>query len=178
MANDKADKDRALFREQVGRVRPVKQDRVAPHRRKLAPIPEQSRRDAEAVIESLLSDDYEPADVETGEELLYVRPGVQHAVVRKLRRGQYAVEAELDLHGYTVPVAREALDKFLRHSRALGKRCVRVIHGKGKSSEGKMPVLKGKVNVWLRQKDEVIAFSTAIPRDGGAGAVYVLLRRA
>ena len=102
---------------------------------------------------------------------------MQHAVVRKLRRGQFAVEAELDLHGFIVPQARTALDKFLRDARALGKRCVRVIHGKGRRSQGKLPVLKGKVNAWLRQKDDVMAFCTAVPRDGGAGAVYVLLRR-
>ncbi len=179
MASDKHDKDhKALFRQHVGKVRPVKQDRVAPHRNKRPPVAEQSQRDAEAVMKSLLSDEYDPADVETGEELLYVRPGLQHLVIRKLRRGQYAIEAELDLHGCTVPQAREALDTFLRDARALGKRCVRIIHGKGKSSEGKMPVLKGKVNNWLRQKDEVMAFCSAVPRDGGTGAAYVLLRKA
>lgn len=179
MATNRRGKDDAkLFREHVRDARPVTQDRVAPHRARRRPIAEQSRRDAAAVMQSLLSDDYDSADVETGEELFYVRPGLQHAVIRKLRRGHYAIEAELDLHGYVVPQAREALDKFLRNARALGKRCVRVVHGKGKSSEGKMPVLKGKVNVWLRQKNEVMAFCSAIPRDGGTGAVYVLLRRA
>lgn len=166
-----------LFREHVGKVRPVEQDRVMPHRAKRKPVPEQSLRDAQAVMDSLLSDDYEPADIETGEELLHIRPGLQHSVIRKLRRGQYAMEMQLDLHGCTVPQARLRLDRFIKEARASGKRCVRVIHGKGRSSEGKLPVLKGKVNVWLRQKDEVMAFCTAIPRDGGAGAVYVLLKR-
>lgn len=178
MTDDKRQKDQdGLFRAHVGKVRPVKQDRVPPHRKKPRPVAEQSRRDAAAVMKSLLSDAYEPADVETGEELLYVRPGLQHTVIRKLRRGLYAIEAELDLHGCTVPQAREKLDAFLRNARAHGKRCVRVIHGKGKTSEGKMPVLKGKVNVWLRQKDDVMAFCSAIPRDGGSGAAYVLLKR-
>lgn len=165
------------FRARIGKVRPVKQDRIAPHRPGRKPIPEQSRRDAQDVMRSLLSDDYEPADVETGEELLYTRPGLQHGVIRKLRRGMYAIEDELDLHGHTVAEARERLDAFLRGARGLGKRCVRVIHGKGNSSEGKLPVLKGKVNVWLRQKDEVLAFCSARPTDGGTGAVYVLLKR-
>ena len=178
MATNKRSKDDAkLFRAHVGDARPVAQDRVAPYRPKRKPIPVQSRRDAAAVMQSLLSDDYEPADVETGEELLYARPGLQHMVLRALRRGQYAIEAELDLHGRTVPQAREALDRFLRDARAQGKRCVRIVHGKGNSSEGKMPVLKGKVNVWLRQKDEVMAFCSATPRDGGTGAVYALLKR-
>lgn len=178
MAPTKRDPDDVrLFREHVGGARPVTQDRVAPHRAKRRPVPEQRRLDDAAVMNGLLTDDFDPADIETGEELLHFRTGVQHTVMRKLRRGQYAIEAELDLHGYVVPKARAALDRFVRDARALGKRCVRIVHGKGKSSEGKMPVLKGKVNVWLRQKDEVLAFCSAIPRDGGTGAVYVLLKR-
>ena len=173
---DKTDPD-PVFRETVGKIRPVKQDRVAPHRKRRKPVPEQSLRDAQAVMESLLSDAYEPSEVETGEELLFSRPGLQHTVMRKLRRGEFAIEAQLDLHGCIVPEARERLDAFLRDARGVGKRCVRIIHGKGKSSEGKMPVLKGKVNAWLRQKDEVLAFCSARPHDGGTGAVYVLLKR-
>jgi DNA-nicking Smr family endonuclease len=174
---DKPKDDTKLFREHVGKVRPVPQDRAPPHRRLRKPIPEQTLRDQQEVIASLLSDDYEPAEIETGEELLYTRPGLQHSVIRKLRRGLYAIEAELDLHGCTVVQARERLDAFVRVSCADGKRCVRVVHGKGKSSEGKMPVLKGKVNTWLRQKDAVLAFCSAVQRDGGTGAVYVLLKR-
>jgi DNA-nicking Smr family endonuclease len=171
------DDPKKLFRELVGKVRPVKQDRIVPPKPKRKPIPEQTLRDEKEVVESLLSDDYEPADVETGEELVFAQPGLQHTVMRKLRRGQYAIEAQLDLHGCTVPEARIRLDQFLKQMRASGKRCVRVIHGKGNSSAGKMPVLKGKVNVWLRQKQEVLAFCSAVQRDGGTGAVYVLLRR-
>lgn len=178
MASKKIDKEAVeLFREHVGKIRPVDQDRVAPHRSKRKPVPEQSIRDAREVMQSLLSDDYDACEIETGEELLHIRPGLQHSVVRKLRRGQYAIEGELDLHGNTVPQARERLDEFIRVMRASGKRCVRIIHGKGKSSEGKMPVLKGKVNTWLRQKDEVLAFCSAISRDGGTGALYVLIKK-
>ena len=175
---DKSDKnDSVSFPDAVGGVRPLKQDRIAPPRKKRKPVPEQTLRDQREVIASLLSDDYEPADVETGEELLYSRPGLQHSVMRKLRRGQYAIEAQLDLHGNTVPEARERVSTFLRDMQAQGKRCVRIIHGKGKSSEGKLPVLKGKVNAWLQQWDQVLAFCSARPNDGGTGAIYVLLRR-
>ncbi len=174
---DKSDKnDPASFPDAVGGVRPLKQDRIAPPRKKRKPVPEQTLRDQREVIASLLSDDYEPADVETGEELLYSWPGLQHSVMRKLRRGQYAIEAQLDLHGNTVPEARDRVSAFLRDMQAQGKRCVRIIHGKGKSSEGKLPVLKGKVNAWLQQWDQVLAFCSARPNDGGTGAVYVLLR--
>jgi DNA-nicking Smr family endonuclease len=175
MAKD--DKPEPSFRDAVAGARPLKQDRVTPHRRKRKPVPAQRQRQEREVIASLLSDDFEPADLETGEELHFSRPGLQHGVLRKLRRGHYVVEAELDLHGNTVPEARERVAAFLRQARLAGRRCVRIIHGKGKGAAGKLPILKGKVNHWLRQKDEVMAFASCMPRDGGTGAVYVLLRR-
>ncbi len=169
--------DSASFREAVRGARPLAQDRVPPYLRRPRPVPLQRLRDEHLVMASLLSDEYEPAEIETGEELLYVRPGLQKLVVRRLRRGAFAIEAELDLHGQTVAQARVRVDAFLRAAQSAGKRCVRIIHGKGKSSEGKLPVLKGKVNAWLRQKDEVLAFCSARPNDGGTGAVYVLLKK-
>ncbi len=169
--------DVVSFPDAVGGVRPLKQDRITPPLKKRKPVPEQTLRDQRAVMDSLLSDDYEPAEIETGEELLYSRPGLQHSIMHKLRRGQYAIEAQLDLHGNTVSEARERVSAFIREMQAHDRRCVRIIHGKGKSSAGKLPVLKGKVNAWLRQKDEVLAFCSARPNDGGTGAVYVLLRR-
>ncbi len=169
--------DAMSFPDAIGKVRRLKQDRIVPPRKKRKPVPEQTLRDQRAVMDSLLSDDYEHAEVETGEELLYSRPGLQHSIMRKLRRGQYAIEAQLDLHGHTVPEAREQVNSFIRAMQTMDKRCVRIIHGKGNSSEGKLPVLKGKVNSWLRQWDQVLAFCSARPNDGGTGAVYVLLKR-
>jgi DNA-nicking Smr family endonuclease len=125
----------------------------------------------------MLSDCADPAELETGEELLYCRPGLQHNVLRKLRRGHYAVEAELDLHGLRVAEARQALTTFLQNALSLQIKTVRIIHGKGNGSFNKQPVLKGKVNNWLRQRIEVLAFCSARPVDGGTGAIYVLLRR-
>ncbi len=174
--SDKGKPITELFRDAVGEVRPLKQDRVAPHKLRRKPVPQQSLRDRQAVIDSLLSDDVDP-ELETGEELLFARPGLQHTVFRKFRRGHYLVEAELDLHGRIVSEARALVNDFLRQAQAGGLRCVRIIHGKGLSSVGKIPVLKGKVNVWLRRKQEVLAFCSARPVDGGTGAVYVLLKR-
>jgi len=174
-ANDDDDAQK-LFRSHIGKTRPVKQDRIAPYRTRRKPIPEQSLADARAVMKRLLSDDIDLAEIETGEELLYARAGLQHGVLRKLRRGQYAIEAQLDLHGLTVPQARILLDEFLDDARARGKRCVRIVHGKGRNSEGRLPVLKGKVNAWLRRKDAILAFCSARANDGGTGAVYALLR--
>ena len=168
--------DRNLFRKAADGARPLKQDRRGPFRKRRKPVPQSRRHDDQVVLASLLSDDFSP-DIETGEELLFVRTGIQQRVLRKFRRGQYAIEAELDLHGYTVAEARETVSRFLHHMRAAGKRCVRIVHGKGLSSEGKLPVLKVKVNSWLRQKDDVLAFCSARPQDGGTGAVYVLLKK-
>lgn len=166
-----------LFRKAAKGARALKQDRVPPHKPRRKPIPQQRQQDDAGVVRSLLSDEYEPADVEAGEELLFTRPGIQQRVLRKFRRGQYAIEAELDLHGRVVAEARELVSDFLRQAQVNGKRCVRIIHGKGLSSEGKLPVLKVKVNSWLRQKDAVLAFCSARKNDGGTGAVYVLLKR-
>ena len=141
------------------------------------PIAEQAQRDAEEVMQSLLSGAYDHSLVETGEELLYVRPGLRPSAARKLRRGQYAIEAELDLHGQRVPEAHALINDFLRTARLEGKRCLKIIHGKGLSSDAKLPVLKGKVDSWLRRKGEVLAYCSARPDDGGTGAVYVLLKR-
>ena len=176
VASDKDDDDQSLFRKAIDGARPLKQDSVNPHRTRRKPVAQQRQRDEQEVVASLLSDEYCP-DIETGEELLYVGGGLQQRVLRKLRRGQFAIEAELDLHGYIVPEAREALAVFLRDALQAGKRCVRIIHGKGLGAEGRLPVLKIKVNSWLRQKDQVLAFCSARPQDGGTGAVYVLLKK-
>jgi len=170
--------DIALFRSAVGDVTPVDGNRVDEQPPRPAPRPYQAERDARQVMHDLLSDDYDPADVQPGEMLSFCRPGVRTTVFRRLRRGQYRIGAELDLHGMTVPLARQSLVAFLEHARERDRRCVRIIHGKGRRSTNEGPVLKGMVSHWLRQRDEVLAFASALPVDGGTGAVYVLLRRA
>ena len=175
--HDKDKTGNSLFRQAIGEIRELKQDKVTPKNKKRRPIPHQSLQDQKAVMQSLLSDSYDPAEVETGEELLFIRPGLPANTLRKFRRGQFMIEAELDLHGRIVAEARELINEFLHNARFQGRRCVRIIHGKGLSSEGKLPILKGKVNTWLRQKDEVMAFCSARRNDGGTGAVYVLLKR-
>ena len=108
--------------------------------------------------------------------LSFRRPGVSLQVVRKLRRGLIPIEDELDLHGLTQAVARDYLAQFLAGNRDSGRRCVRVIHGKGYRSGARGPVLKIAVDLWLRRHGDVIAFTSARPLDGGTGALYVLLR--
>jgi DNA-nicking Smr family endonuclease len=175
---ERDDNARSLFRQAVHGTRLMKQKEqpklVTPKPR---PVAQRRKQDEEDVMASLLSDEYSPEAVEVGEELIFCRPGVQTRVFRKFRRGDYAIEAELDLHSLKVPEAREQITKFLRECRAKDKRCVCIIHGKGFGSLAKVPVLKQKVNDWLRQKNEVLAFCSARPNDGGSGAVYVLLKR-
>jgi len=169
--------DRQLFRQAVGAVERLPCDRVDPVRRLPAPIPQFTLADERQALADTVSDYFEPAELETGEELVYRRDGVQQAVLRKLRRGQFQVGAALDLHGMTVAAAKEALAAFLLRVRRDSLSCVRIIHGKGNGSRHRGPVLKQKINGWLRQRDEVLAFCSARPMDGGTGAIYVLLRR-
>lgn len=171
-------RDRELFRQTVGVVKPLHCDRVAPAPVHPAPIPRFTLEDERQVLTDMISDYFEPADLDTGEELYYRRDGVQQAVLRKLRRGHFQVGVALDLHGMTVIAAKEAFTAFLHQARRDNAHCVRIIHGKGKGSRHRGPVLKQKVNHWLRQRDEVLAFCSARAVDGGTGAVYVLLRRA
>lgn len=166
------------FRREIGDISPLRPTgRVLPPRPRPAPVPMQTRRDERAVLDEALSDEFDPeALLDIDESLSYCRPGVAPDVVRKLRRGAWVVQAQIDLHGLRRDEAREALGEFLRASLKRGLRCVRVIHGKGLGSIGKEPVLKGKVRGWLAQKAEVLAFCQARPHDGGAGAVIVLLQ--
>jgi DNA-nicking Smr family endonuclease len=168
--------DRDLFRKTVGDVRRLDGDHPEPYRAPRPPRAEQRRRQEREIVEGLLD---HPADavIESGDELVFLRPGVQQRLLRRLRRGQFTVQGELDLHGHTVAEAHERLREFMREAKQNDLRCVRIVHGKGLSSPGKLPVLKGKVNAWLQRDGSVIAFCTAPPTDGGTGAVYVLLRK-
>jgi DNA-nicking Smr family endonuclease len=176
--NKPDDDEIALFRNAVREVRPLRHDRHTPTRRRPAPIPKQTLREQELVREAMLSDEFDPADIETGEELIYARPGVQHALLRKLRRGHFSIAHELDLHGMTVAVARREVLNFILQCQSGSMQCVRIIHGKGHGSRNKQPVLKVKLNGWLQQIDAILAFCSARPVDGGTGAVYVLLKKA
>lgn len=167
-----------LFLEAMEGVRPLTHDRIVPARPKPAPIPRQALEDEQDVMAELLASDYDPDALASGEELMYGRAGLQRSILRRLRRGHYSLAAELDLHGMTAQVARQALQQFLLECRRRDLRCVRIIHGKGRRSSNEGPVLKPSVDHWLRQRNDVLAFCSAQPVDGGTGAVYVLLKHA
>jgi len=162
-----------LFQTAMADAEPLQHDGAEPYRRRPPPVPIPQPAD--------LGDPDEPlglseAEVETHELLLFARPGIQNRVVHDLQRGYIQVEIEVDLHGLTVDVARRVLTEFLDDCSRMRVRCARIIHGKGLGSTTRQPVLKCKVNYWLRLRREVLAFCSATRRDGGTGAVYVLLR--
>ena len=168
-----------LFVRAVGPVRPLLAkhlSKAVPPTVRPAPLPVQQQRDEQAVMREALSDEFDVETLlDTDEALSFRRPGLGPDVVRKLRRGQWQLQGQLDLHGLRREDARLALAEFILHAHKSGWRCVRVIHGKGLGSPGKTPVLKNRVHSWLVQKKEVLAFAQARPADGGAGALVVLL---
>jgi len=167
-----------LFRRAVADAVPLPpSDRADIARPRPKPVAHQRRADEQQVLIDALSDPWDwEAAVSTGEELLYSRPGVPTASLRKLRRGGWVIRGELDLHGHTGDEARMAVAAFLNRCMLEDRRCVRIIHGKGHGSKNRLPVLKNKVRHWLMQREDVLAFCQARTVDGGAGAVIVLLK--
>ena len=137
--------------------------------------------DAIRALEALVSGDA-PFDLADTDEFIEGRvPGLDVGIVRRLRRGEFAVQGHIDLHGMTREEAKSAVDAFLKKERSAGKRCVLLVHGRGLHSKDQVPILKDALKHWLataRFGRHVLAFATARPVDGGAGAIYVLLRRA
>jgi DNA-nicking Smr family endonuclease len=173
-----AEREANLFRSSIGQVAPLaKNDKaqLAPPRPQ--PIAHQHLADEQAALMESLSDEFSVETLmDTDEALSYARNGIGPDTLRKLRRGHWVIQSQLDLHGLRTEGAREALGEFLRNAGKRGQRCVRIIHGKGLGSVNKEPVLKNKVRNWLVQKDEVNAFCQARAADGGAGALVVLLK--
>lgn len=173
-----AERERRFFADAVGPVRSLR-----PHQRALLralPLPSAEPRqrlaDEQQALREAMSDE---VDIEslllTDDGLSFRRPGVHSDVLARLRRGHWAIQGEIDLHGLRRDEAREQLMLFLRQSTRQGRRCLRVVHGKGHGSPGRQPVLKAKVQRWLAQSADVIAFAQARGAEGGAGALIVLL---
>ncbi|WP_347556123.1 Smr/MutS family protein [Robbsia sp. KACC 23696] len=170
--------DADLFRRTVGVVAPLNApERVLPFMPRPLPLPLKTRENEREMMREALSDAYDPdVLVDIDDSLSFKRTGVGQEVVRKLRRGHWVVQAQIDLHGLRTDEARDAMALFIRDAAKRGIRCIRVIHGKGLGSVNREPVLKGRVRSWLTQKHEVMAFVEARERDGGAGALLVLLQ--
>jgi DNA-nicking Smr family endonuclease len=179
-AERKSHAERTLFVRAAGEVKPIREHRrVHLTRDQPAPIAVQQQLDEQRVLHEAISDEFDSTTLlDIDDALSFRRPGIGTDVTRKLRRGAWSLQGEIDLHGLRREDAREALAAFIRESHKRGWRCVRVVHGKGLGSPGKTPVLKGKVQGWLIQKNEVLAFVQARGDEGGAGALVVLLKPA
>jgi len=180
-AERRAHAEKNLFVRAAGAVRPIREQhrrvRLAPDRP--APVPSQQLLDEQRVMREAISDEFDATTLlDIDDALSFRRPGIGPDVTRKLRKGDWSIQGEIDLHGLRREDARENLAAFIREAHRRGWRCVRVVHGKGLGSPGKTPVLKGKVQSWLIQKNEVLAFVQARGDEGGAGALVVLLKPA
>lgn len=170
--------DLALFQKAMEGVKRLSVDRRPPQRPQCKPVP--LRTTGGGSLSGGETETYGSAFdalTDVPEVLWFSRPGLQHLLLRKLRQGRLPVGAELDLHGMTVAEVRPEVDRFLVEAGEFGLRCVRIIHGKGNLSADQRPVLKGFLDRWLRDRAEVLAFSSARREHGGSGAIYVLLRR-
>jgi DNA-nicking Smr family endonuclease len=171
-----SDDDVDLFQRMMSGVRPLNQDAASslPHR--ATPSVRLKKRNEREILCENLEPDVEFMDFESEDKLSFLRPAVGRHTFRKLARGNFNVQSEIDLHGLTTAEAKTKLANFIRKSIARDQFCVRIIHGKGLGSGERGPVLKNKVNIWLRRWDAVLAFVSARQVDGGTGAVYVLLK--
>jgi DNA-nicking Smr family endonuclease len=173
-----ANAERNLFVRAAGAVQPMRAHRrvhLAPDQP--PPIAVQQQLDDQRVLLEAISDEFDAGTLlDVDDAMSFRRPGIGIDVTRRLRKGDWSIQGEIDLHGLRREEAREALSAFVRESHRRGLRCVRVVHGKGLGSPGKTPVLKSKVQSWLIQKSEVLAFVQARGDEGGAGALVVLLK--
>ncbi|HPI61537.1 Smr/MutS family protein, partial [Zoogloea sp.] len=167
-----------LFRQVAGAVAPLKDKNLADVERPVpAPRPRQREEDEREVLREAIETPLSFEDrLDTGDEAAYLRTGLPRRVLTDLRRGRWVVQGELDLHGLTRDEARASLAQFIALSLQQGRRCLRVIHGKGHGSPGRMPVLKHLSRGWLAQREDILAFCQARPHDGGDGALLVLLQ--
>lgn len=172
---DIPESDSELFRKTVGKVERIENDQVVHVRKKPSTTPAGRLRHVQSG--NYVSQHPAPvSDVGGADKLYFKRPGIQQKLMLKLRRGQYRTESQIDLHGLNAAVAERSLDSFLESCRRNNYRCIRIIHGKGTGSADKRPVIKNRINEWLRENGNVLAFCSAKANDGGTGALYVLLR--
>lgn len=175
------DEELQFFRNEVSDVRPlVSEKRVETVKKTHSPRPNRYQHNQhfeESPELEMMSDPVDLQDAEVEDVLFFARAGIQQKVQKRLRRGEFPVEDELDLHGYTVVEAKIAIQDFISECKRRHIRYIRIIHGKGYRSEQKIPILKTHVAYWLPQHKDVMAFSSALPNDGGTGALYVILKK-
>jgi len=177
MTKKHQDEDSSSFEEAIKGVKPIKNDRIDlyAHPQNTRPFKDSSQYD-DSLEQSFISDEKESPEVSGEEFLFFARNGLQLKTQKQLRQGKVPIDDHLDLHGLTVTEAREILLEFISFAQKQQIRCIRLVHGKGYRTSSGKPVLKNKVNSWLRQHPDVLAFSSAQPKDGGNGALYIILK--
>jgi len=168
--------DFQTFLDELGPVRRIRSNRVEKRRSRAEPHPRMREADEQTVLDELTDLHPDDALLETGEELLWTRPGLQKRVLTRLRRGRWQVQDEIDLHQMNVEAATSSIRIFLEQTLAANRRCVKIIHGKGLRSGPEGPRLKSVCARVLSRHPMVLAFASARAADGGTGAVYVLLK--
>ncbi|MFA5679147.1 MAG: Smr/MutS family protein [Pseudomonas sp.] len=178
--HDEAD-ERELFCQAIKGVKPIYVDQADTGKARIDTVQLQNRRERASQSQQStrvdgLSDQF-VIDVQPEEELAWAANGVQEGQLRRLKAGQIPFDGSIDLHGLSVNRARELMWEFISEATRIEVRCVRITHGKAQRKDGRKPILKSHVNTWLRQHPKVLAFTSCVPRHGGTGSVYVLLRR-
>jgi DNA-nicking Smr family endonuclease len=181
VSSKRSTEDSDLFEEAMAGVRPLQRNKAVPRVLLRTPVPP-SERDREVLraLDQLIEGEDPVPLHETDEYVEGAVPGLDPRVVRRMRKGEFKAQADLDLHGLVSETARKLVQRFIAESQARGLRCVRIVHGRGRNSPGGVPVLKSSLPRWLSRghaRRSVLAYTSAPPRDGGAGATYVLLRK-
>lgn len=169
------EKGKKSFDDLIDGVKKMPQDKITPYRPKVKPVPTQRLADDENVMRELLEADDESASLESGDELTYLKTGYPPRLLKRLRRGEFSIQDELDLHGYFAQEAKPAVHAFINEAAASNISAIRIVHGKGLHSKDKKPVLKNLILGWLKKNQHVLAVCSTPANDGSTGAVYVLI---
>jgi len=173
--NSKDNNDLQLFKEAMHDVKPISHNKVTHSTKSIKKRKTETRESLKKTDQHRFSTENAPdCDV----ILRFDRPGIQKTTLKNLRQGKFPVEASLDLHGFTAEQSRNAFIEFMDYCNNSQSKVVCIVHGKGFGSSEKKPVIKPLINKWLKESENVLAFCSAQPKDGGTGAVYVLLKRA
>ncbi len=177
MNKKSTDKTCSSFYEAFKDVKPLKNDCIDlyAHKKNTRPYKDNNHYE-EDTFQVYLSDEQDHHHVSGEEFIFFARSGLQLKTQKHLKQGKITIEDHLDLHGLTIPEARQTLLEFINYAQKQQIRCIRLVHGKGYRSAQKHPVLKNKINAWLRQHPSVLAFSSALSQDGGTGALYIIIK--
>ena len=173
---DDNNKSKKSFTDLMSSTKRLKSDKIPPYRKKIKPIASQKHADEKLVMQELLAEDDETSSFLSGDELTFLRDGYSSQLLKKLRRGHYSIQEELDLHGLYADEAKREVHAFINECAHYNISTVRIVHGKGLHSPDKKPVLKNLILGWLKKNQFIIAVCSTPANDGGTGAIYALIK--